>query len=152
MNLGKFISDIVDLVKYDIPRFLSNLYFYRKTLWGSRGYDYSGAYLALRDTLQKNVDYMDKYSYHTTKDKSVREMKTCIHLLDRLIKSDYQKVDWVKKDFKNPDAVSLLDYFEPVPRYQFPSKTNCKREVGIEKYDKELLFKLLNKHLTTWWY
>lgn len=140
------ISKLTDFY-YNIKYFFKNLYVFRKTLWRHRCWDYTGCYHALRDSLNDMHGYQSEVNHFVSinRDKTCKEILSCVLLLDRLIEDDYLKGDY------KLEAGGII-YTPPVgglPTY----KGNLKRSVDyMEQQDLELLTKILNKHLRRFWH
>lgn len=133
----------------NVEYFLYNIWRWRKSLWQSRPWDYSGVYLLLHDQLSYMKESIDKYSYHTYKSRDSHKIKVCLLLLERLIENDYL-ID--KVNFNCADPRDILEY-ETVHKYFLPRgsfKTQVKTANSREKLDKELLSKILSRNLNSW--
>lgn len=123
-----------------------NLYRFRRAIWKAKPWDYSGIYYVLQGQLQAQLEGMSKYSQHTCKDKSVRQMKICLFLLDRLIKGGYATK---YQDFKGDGDIFDWKF---IHKYDLPKGNSVyKLEYQVKKSDQELLFKILKKHHDGWW-
>lgn len=115
-------------------------------MWNSRPWDYSGCYLVLKDNLTYLSNSIDKYGHHLHKDKDVKKIRVCIKLIDRLLEDDYLKMDLIpESNLFNCDFIP--QYFLPKGKFKGLNKIG----ENIKKQDRELLFKMLNKHLHSWW-
>ncbi|MBF0224674.1 MAG: hypothetical protein HQK76_04385 [Desulfobacterales bacterium] len=92
------------------------------------------------------------------------QIKVCILLLDRLIESNYYDISFKNHNKKWGDLeLSFLDnnkcnIFRPKViteedkiKEEKESKICCEKESNLEKQDRDYLFKMLYKHLPTWW-
>jgi hypothetical protein len=118
----------------DIKSGIKSLFTWFPVIWGDHQWDHVYIYYILR----KKLHLMEKFyeegnTFSMCAPRTLREIKTCRILLDRMIKDDY-----------------LPDSFLSEKR-----EKKCKRIVDHaeiqEKQDVELLFKLMNKHIRTWW-
>jgi hypothetical protein len=118
----------------DIKSGIENLFAWFPVIWRDHQWDQAYIYYILR----KKLYLMEKFyeegdTFSVCAPRTLREIKTCRILLDRMIKDDYLPDSFLgEKDRKK-----------------------CKRmayHAGMqEKQDVELLFKLMNKHIRTWW-
>lgn len=131
---------------YDCKYIILNVWHHRKALLHSRPWDYHGTLLFMRDNLKYLSDSIEKHGCHLNKGKQVKDIRICVNLLERLLKDDYMIS---KHNFiLNRDDVFQSHF---IPKYFLPKGDCHKLTNGIQKYDQELLFKLLNKHIRTWW-
>jgi len=153
------IRQFRDLFLYDIPRFFKNIYNFRKTLWHTYNFDYSGSLYALRDHF-KILEPTIRNGYHVRGDKTADKVKTCILLLDRIIEdTDQYHFDKIQFDFEKGATTggyktTRLFNYKVVPKYsQAPRKSKLQMQIlaGKEKQDIELLFKILSKHIKSMW-
>lgn len=141
---------MIDLLR-NIKFFILNIYHHRKGLWRSRPWDYSGTYLLIRDNLKYLSDSIEIHGNLLHKDRHVKHMRVCINLIDRLVKDNYHKENYGLIPI---DTDGELQWFtiDCKPKHDLPRGKNLtKLSISLQKQDRELLFKLLNKHIETWW-
>lgn len=143
----------IEYFLYDLLNAFKNVYRFRRTLWRAKPWDYTGIYYALQDQIQSQLDSVQRYSLHAKKDRDIKQMKVCLFLLDRLIKDEYI-LKYTKDLPASPDDIELLSMFDIVfvPRYDLPKGKTYKLEQSVEKNDRELLFKILNRNSNSWWH
>lgn len=148
-----------DLFIYDIPRYFKNIYRFRYTLWNTYEFDYSGGFYALRDHF-KQLEPCLRNGYHKYGDKTADRVKICINLLDRIIEDTDQyhfdkfECDWEKGFTDDGLRKTTLLNIKQTPKYsQAPRKSKLQMQIleGKEKQDIELLFKILTKHIKSFW-
>ena len=80
-------------------------------------------------------------------------IRVCIHLLDRLIKDDYEtgKFDYdvTFTPVEGKPGYNHL-HVKSTKKYDLPSK-NMQHKLKLRQQDKQLLFKLLERHIDSWW-
>lgn len=144
------IEKFYDLFRYDIPRFVKNLYNFRKTLWNSRNYDYSGSLYALRDHFSM-LEPCIRNGNHLNCEKTADRIKVCINLLDRILENTEQ-YHFDRLEIETDEQNYMV--FKHFPLYsEAPRESKFTREIlkGKEEQDFELLFKLISKHLRSFW-
>ena len=129
-----------------IKWFFKNIYTQRKALWQARPWDYEGIYYYL----YHQVDAMEKsqreYGIHLHKEKYCDRMRVVCLILERLIRDEYiiERYSFVK----NPKKKDEVFDFDIVPKYDFFTKG---AEWKQKQIDQDYLFKMLNKHINSWW-
>lgn len=149
-------EQFIDLFRYDLPRFIKNLYHFRRTLWGARPYDYHGIYLAMRDQLQV-MEPIIRNGYHVHGERIADQIKTARLLLDRIIDHTEQyyfdDLDLEWKDCEEEGLVELIK-INHTPRYsQAPRDSKLQAKIMREKQEQDfqLLMKLMTKYMRGWW-
>jgi hypothetical protein len=144
------LKRLFDLVRYDIPRFFKNIYVFRRTLWNSYNFDYSGILYAIRDQLT-NMEDPIRNGHHLYALRTAKQIKTCRLLIDRILGFDEQYLfDHYDIDFSSNRSCKITK----IPKYsQAPRESNLQRKilVGKEQQDWDLLFKILHKHGRDFW-
>jgi len=112
-----------ELFRYKIPMFFENLWFFRKSLWEFRSWDYSFNLNLLARSLEKTVNTIEYHGHEieTSRMKKVEKMKRVIELLGHLRTDSYiemaekelgeiKNVDWdFEKVEVNPDYFQLIE-------------------------------------------
>lgn len=79
-----------ELVHYDIPRFLKNLWLFRKVLWNHRWWDYRYTLEALRTSLEIMEKGMHSgLEVRENRDKKIQKMQRVIHILKNIEEDNY---------------------------------------------------------------
>lgn len=144
------VKQFVDLFRYDIPRFIKNVFVYRKALWNTYNFDYSGSLYFMREHL-KQLEKCIRNGHHLHGEKQADKVKICVLLLDRILDSTDQYnldnigVDFSTKKFKLVHTPKNSEH----PRYN--TKTYWQVTKAKEEQDWKLLMKLLDKHMRGWW-
>jgi hypothetical protein len=148
------IYKVYELFRYKIPMFFENLWFFRKSLWEFRSWDYSFNLQMLGRSLEKTVNTIE-YHGHEVDDsrmKKVQKMKRVIELLGHLRSDSYiemaekefgkiKDIDWDFEEVKdNPDYFQLIE--------SNPEETEHNRKVynradEIEKEEWKEIWKIL---------
>ena len=148
------IYKVYELFRYKIPMFFENLWFFRKSLWEFRSWDYSFNLQMLGRSLEKTVNTIE-YHGHEVDDsrmKKVQKMKRVIELLGHLRSDSYiemaekelgkiKDIDWDFEEVKdNPDYFQLIE--------SNPEETEHNRKVysradEIEKEEWKEIWRIL---------
>jgi hypothetical protein len=104
---------IYDLFVVDIPRFVKNVWFFRKQLWKFNGFDYRFNIDLFSRSLEKTVRSIEMYSYENniSKPKKIEKIRRFIELCENLDSDLY--VELAEKEL---GKIKLYDIqFEDVP-------------------------------------
>ena len=130
-----------------------------------RQWDQIYFYIILEKKLELMIKDFTKYSNHLHVDKQIRYMVICKNLCKRLLDNDYARYHYDKLDRVYGELNMTFTPIEnskcsqihinrknesPMSKRLFKKYTNI--EVSLRNHDRELLFKLLNKHLESWWW
>lgn len=144
------VRKIYDIFRYDIPRFLKNLVVYRKVLWNTYNFDYSGSLYFMREHF-KQLEPILRNGYHTNGDKTADKVKVCILLLDRILDSSEQyTLSELDIDFSG-NRITLKHEPKNTEHPRYGTKTYREVTKAKEEQDWELLMKMLNKHMRSFW-
>jgi len=148
------VYKIYELFRYKIPMFFENLWFFRKSLWEFRSWDYSFNLQMLGRSLEKTVNTIE-YHGHEVDDsrmKKVQKMKRVIELLGHLRSDSYiemaekelgkiKDIDWDFEEVKdNPDYFQLI---EPNSEEKEHNRKIYNRADEIEKEEWKEIWKIL---------
>lgn len=140
------------LLRYDIPWFFNNIWRFRKTLWRSRPWDWVGLYQAMLDSLVGMEEQQRVHGHSVNSEKYAKQIRVCIHLLERLIEDDYLIRDF---DYSAWDGLPIRECLriDPTSKYSEcpPYRVSFKVKAGIQKADRALLFKILERHSQSFW-
>ena len=111
-----------DIVRYDIPRFFGNLWYFKKILWQYGNWDFHYTLHFMLLTITQLKDSVDKgYEVDESKNKKVAQMARVIELLKNHVDDNFieqaEKVHgeliihpWKFKPYdKNPELLELID-------------------------------------------
>lgn len=161
-KIGNFFRSI----KYGIE----NLINWFPVIWKDRDWDHWYLYRILKLKLSNMEKYHRKYGIALKSDRTADEIKTCVILLDRLLKDDYGDMTFKKHNEKwgeielswkpcedNDDLVECLitrtnvkdEEDEKLERKQF--RRLSEHESKLIKQDIEYLFNTMKKRIQTWW-
>lgn len=160
---------------------LRNLYSWFPVIWRNRDYDHSYIYTILVEKLKRQAKYIEDKKYHVGYDKDVRNMRTCISLIEK-INSDFyscEYLDYCESNFNfiplpGKEGYSELeieevsehfdDYFKKYPLIYgrvrngeiiysgSDKKTIAMNMANInENRARKLLFKILENNISSWW-
>lgn len=137
---------------YGVKNFLLNIVIFRKTLWRYRSWDWTGLYQGMYDSIKEMENTQRVHGNHVSHQKTAKDMRVCMKLLERLIDEDYMKISgydldvvWERDGEYKGVGCKYVKLSPAVLPYRH------ERTAAIEKQDRELLFKLLCKQSKTWW-
>ena len=117
------IYKFYEFFRYNLPKFLGNLWFFRKQLWQFRSWDYSFNLQIFARSLEKTVETIEFHGFEvdTTRLKKVEKMKRVIQLIHNVRTDSYIEMaekelgelkhfDWNFEPVQdNPDLYQLID-------------------------------------------
>lgn len=151
---------IKDLL-YDLWYGIKNLVIYFRVIWRDRNWDFYYIYALMEKKISLQRKCVEKFSLHEDKEKTIKQMKFAENTLRRLMEDDYYfqafekfnkkwgELEWVKNEFG--DAL--------VRRGAKGNEEECHKELVehfeienmLRSRDRRNLFRLLDKHINTWW-
>lgn len=115
-------------------------------------FDYSSLLIVMGCQL-KNIEraLIEGHAVHSSK--VLRGLRTCILLCERILYHDYmhvikERLEYSKKKLPN-DSISFTNVSSENVLRRFRKQYDLSNR--LQEYDKELLFKLMNKYLFRWW-
>jgi hypothetical protein len=148
------VRKLYDLFRYDIPRFIKNVVVYRKALWNTYNFDYSGSLHYMREHLER-MEPVIRNGNHIHGERTADQVKLCKLLLDRILDcTDQYYFDDIEMVTGKKVGMLVECSFKHTPKYsQAPrnSKYQHKILMSKEKNDWDLLMKMLNRHMRGWW-
>lgn len=119
-----------DCLRYDIPRFVKNVYLYRKDLWNTYQWDAMGSLQLMRTNIKMTSDYIEKYGHEIEESrlKKVEKMKRAVEILDAHIADNFYELAELQlgrkdtsyiemeRDENDPSLVSLVVKEKPEER------------------------------------
>lgn len=137
---------------YNTKWFFKNIWTFRQTLKYARPYDYSGLFYALEDQLTQQIDC--GMPHILGGERHIKNMKIARHLIKRIVEDEYvlDKVDYSKIRFELIDEGSrqYRVNVESTQLHDLPT-TDLAMKIDYRKQDLDLLTKMLNKHILSWW-
>jgi hypothetical protein len=149
---------------------IKNLIIWFPVIWLDRNWDNLYIYQILRHKLHLTEQLIRNHGHHFYHIEDANKIKICVTLLDRLIEDEYHEnvfknhyKKWGEPEMNFRDSTEypdmhILDIKYPlvktekdkeVERKQFRLKS--KMEEAMREQDLDLLFKLMRKHIQTWW-
>jgi len=158
----------------DLPREIlygiKNLIIWFPIIWKDRNWDHYFIFLILRHKLHLTEQLIRNHGHHVNNIQDADKIKKCVLLLDRIIKDDYHENVFIHHDKKWGETELLFtdstDYPDcsvlNITRENIKTKEDKQKEreefrrlmkkPGLLKdQDIELLFKLMRKHILSWW-
>lgn len=168
--MNRLYRRIRDYIKYDIPYGIKNLIKWFPVVWKDRDWDHYFIYVTLRQKLHFTEQHIRNHDFHTRAKQDADNIKTCVLLLDRLIADKYYDMAYKKIEekwgdlemstspYKDDPALYEVNITRPGIKTEEDEKQEKKEfknayehEQYLRSQDKELLFKLINKHIEGWW-
>lgn len=176
-----FGSNIIQTLKYKFqneirywPRSfkigIKNLIVWFPIVWKDRQWDHQYIYTVFRHKLNLTEQFIRHNGIHVNNIADADKIKKCVILLDRLMKDEYHEnvfKNHYKKwgepnmDFKDCDEnpeLSVLDIKYPHVKTEEDDKKQTKdfrikskMEAAMREQDLDMLFKLMRKHIQSWW-
>lgn len=144
------LNNLWRLLRYDILRFVRNLFVYRKALWNTYNFDYSGSLHYLKIHLEQ-LEPVIANGYHLHGDKTAKKIQTCRLLLERILDfSEQYSLYEIDAEFEG----RKLKFVHTPKGTEHPRKgTKIYNSVVKDKEDQDwnLLMKLLHKHQRSFW-
>ena len=144
---------IINFLKYDVPSGIKNLISWFPVIWKDRDWDDSFIFIIIRKKLIRVEKLLRHNSHYIGAEQDADDVKVCILLLTRIIDDEYfnnYMIPFEKKWGKNSWDIFNKDYKENPDRTKDFSKVT-EQENHSKQQDIEYLFKLLTKHIQSWW-
>ena len=162
------IKQTIKNIPYNIRYGIENLIRWFPVIWKDRDWDHYFLYVILHHKLKRMEHLHIHYSHLTSGSQTVKEIKTCINLLDRLLKDEYYEnasIEYNKKWGKPKfDWIPTDSVYSKLQIKQKHVKTEeeklketkhfsrvCDHERNMRKQDIEYLFHYMSKHVEGWW-
>jgi len=138
---------------------LKNVFYWLPVIWKDHNFDYEYIFIILRHKLQKmRDDFRSKDAVGAEANKRANEMELAIEVLDRLTAQDYIINCTENHDKKWGDIYwenGIKRYYVKTEKDKIQEAKEYKKCCELadlqEKQDLDYLFKLLRKHIYTWW-
>ncbi len=91
MNIKYRLIRLWETLRYDLPRFIKNIWQFRKALWQFRWYDRHGLYVFMNMSIGIMADKTERYGMevHESRLKKVAKMKRAAELLQNFIDDNF---------------------------------------------------------------
>ena len=164
MSMEEFIGIIRD--RYDklgtmyqsTINFIRNVWKYRRFLKKDSWWDYHFIFEMLRDKLNYDLEMYRTKSFNARPEPIIKSLNLCVNLLNRLIKDNYFDNAFLFYEKKYPDWYLYENLFCPNISQKEKDRTNvsvsikCLKRADAQKIqDVQYLFKIMSKHILTWW-
>jgi hypothetical protein len=137
----------VELPYYNFKHFFINTWKLRKELSEARPYDWTGVLSLMQGQLKMMEESQRLHSQHLYCQDRAKEIRVCIHLLERIINDDYLKLN-----YKVAEGKSIFqgkwEFKHDLPK---SVKYCIKQQHILKKQDMELLTNILRRSLFDWW-
>lgn len=136
-------------------RFIHNVWWFRRELWAWWNWDQEPTLRLLKRALEGMYEAHRDDPYHEAHARKAKDIKICIHLLNRIIEDDYC-LD--KFDYSREEVMHILSSGQTFrgfkmnveKKHDLPS-ANMRRKIDLKKQDTELLFKIMSRKINGWW-
>ena len=159
---------IYEWVRYDFPAGLKNLYLWRKVIWQDRNWDHRYFYEILKHKLTLMEEHIRTKDRHTESQLEAQKIRTCLDMLDRIIKDEYleaclveHKKKWGGADYSFvPVGGGCSRMVTTYPNANTKEEKELAREefgkASIDSFalkEKEIrtLFELIGNNIEGWW-
>jgi hypothetical protein len=155
MNMKYKIIAVWDCIRYDIPRFMKNIWTFRKGLWNFRWYDPHGVYVLNNVALTTMADNVELYGIEvdSSRLKKVASMRKAAQLYQNFVESNF--IDQAEAELgeliMNPfeweslpehdDYMQMVDKDTPEEKAHNKAVFDRAREIEEQQWDE--LHKLL---------
>ncbi len=153
----------------DIQIGIKNLIVWFPVIWKDRQWDFWFIYEILHKKLSLMEHFIRNHGHHVRAEQDADNIKKCVLLLKRLKDDDYSEsafkqhrdkwgepeFNWV--DCDRPDCHKLLIEYDNIKTEEDKNKERkdfknaYEHEEYLKHQDLDLLFKLMRKHIQTWW-
>jgi hypothetical protein len=138
------------IVRYDIWRFIKNIFVYRKALWSTYRFDYAGSLYYLRTHLEQ-LEPVLRNGHHVNGTRDADKVKTCKLLLDRILNhSDQYSLDNTELDMSS-GRFKLVHTPKNTEHPRYGTKTYWSVTRAKEQQDWDFLMKILHKDMRSFW-
>ena len=165
MNIFERIHNKALGIKYMTIKFIK----WAPVIWNDEDWDHYYLYIILQYKLKRMEGFFNSDRAMASRGvEEAKKMKTCINLLDRLIKDEYDenafkeyykkwgrsKFEWIPID----DEYTTLEITNKKVKTEEDKKQETKdflkagdHERKMKKQDVDYLFKYIGKHIESWW-
>lgn len=133
-----------EVFRYKIPRFVENIWYFRKELWRFRSWDYTFNLMMFSRSLEKTVHTLEFHGQEIeeTKSKKVLKIKRVIEIIKSLDESNYiDRAENQLGNLKNPDW--LFNGVEDTPEEKEHNRKVFDLATKIENDEWNELFDIL---------
>jgi len=91
MNIKYRLIRLWETLRYDFPRFIKNIWSFRKGLWQFRSYDPHGIYVMNNIGLTNIADHIEKYGYEVDESrlKKIEKMRRAAQIYKNFMEGDF---------------------------------------------------------------
>lgn len=165
--MSSFIETVKKPISFlkKVGRFVNKLIYYSPVLWKDEDWDQSYIFSLLRAKLVR-VEKCIREGYSANAEKEAKNIKTCILLLKRLENEEYMEQTekyleekWGARSFSYKDDPSMCFLklsrekvsLENEKQFIIDAKRQFQHESYRQLHDLKLLFKIMQKHIFSWW-
>lgn len=149
---------------------IKNLFVWFPVIWSDKQWDHYFIYAILQHKLKLMERYIRLHGVHINNLKDAHKIKMCVLLLERIKKDGYHQnvfkphyKKWGEPDLVFTDSTEYPDCQivdlkypniktdEDDKRQEKEFKFCIDQEAKLRKQDLDLLFKMMRKHVESWW-
>jgi len=121
-------------------------------IWNDREWDQHYLYVILHKKLQLMEKYHQEHGISADADKVAKDLRICVHVLDRLIKDDYYRAppEQIKNMKEHSNFMDFLNREMTERQTKDILEASKDEEYRIDQ-DIELLFTMMRKKIRGWW-
>jgi len=164
-NIKDRIKDRIRNTKYGVK----NLITWLPVIWKDRWWDSYFIYPILHKKLSMMESHIRKYGHHVDAERDADKIKVCVLLLKRIMDDEYgdmafkrHEEKWGKSEMSfvetdDPNLSRMLIEYDNVKteKDEVEEKKDFKRAIEHEDYlkkqDINILFKTIEKQISSWW-
>ena len=176
-KITKLCEDIQDFLfektmdfRRNVTQGFESLWKWLPVIWKDRQWDHQFIYEVFRHKLHLTEQLIRHDGIHLYHIRDADKIKLCVNLLDRLMKDEYHetafkphrkkwgepKFDWIEaKEHAGMTELKIthpnVETTKDEEKQSKDFKRCAKDEVTLREQDLDLLFKLMRKHIQSWW-
>ncbi len=169
-SVRRFCIKVYDFFRYDIPYGIESILRWFPVIWKDRNWDACFVFLILRKKIALMEVHHKKYGHFVDSDKTVKELRVCRKLLDRLVKDEYEERALAPHNKKWGETKSriepckdnkhLAEWIMTRPNANTPEEKEQESKEFVKLYDGaqlkrrrdiNVLFKIISNRVQTWW-
>lgn len=148
------LQRIYDTFRYDIPRFLKNIWLFRKCLWNHYSFDYTGMLRFMETCSNDMANCHEKYGNLVRSKQTAKELRIFAEYMKR-IREDNYSTRYTKLEICEKGEGTFGMGWRTVPiKYEGPfirTRNYKKICTSCEINDLEEATKLFKRKIKTWW-
>jgi hypothetical protein len=132
----------IDAIRYDIPRFCSNLWAFKKDLWYNYDFDSTGSMRMLRTSLERNANAIEHYGNEVAESrlKKIAKIRRAVEILNHHIEDDFMELAEIQLGKKSVSTWDIEELEDGKGGKLIPLETEEQEAINMEifKLSREL--------------